>query len=113
AFDYEGEGPEVAVAVVAQETLDQAEDFAVARDFRPVSFVAIPPDGAFTGEPMFGQTRQAPAVLGRGKRLERDSAPIVVLGAEPDADAATVAPEAAAEGDIPEAGFQGRVRGAG
>ncbi|MCU0802155.1 MAG: translation initiation factor 2, partial [Rhodobacteraceae bacterium] len=32
AFDYEGEGPEVAVAVVAQETLDQAEDFAVARD---------------------------------------------------------------------------------
>ncbi|MGL5008404.1 MAG: hypothetical protein ACRC6I_00870, partial [Paracoccaceae bacterium] len=101
AFDYEGDGPEVHVAVVAQETLDQAEDFAVQYQFRPVSFVAIPPAGTFSGEPMFGQTKHAPAVLGRGKRLERDTVPVAVLTEEAVEPGVEAASEPAAVADDP------------
>lgn len=97
AFDYAGDGPDVQVAVVAQETLDQAEEFAVQYNFRPVSFVAIPPAGEFSGEPMFGQTKHAPVVLGRGKRLERDTVPVALPA---DAAPASVAePQAATLAD--------------
>ncbi len=80
-FDWSGTGPEMQVAVVARETLDEAEGFAVDRAFRPMSFVAIPPDGQFDGEPMFGATAFSVAALGKGRRLERDVVAIHVIGA--------------------------------
>jgi hypothetical protein len=82
AFDWCGDGPEVKVAVVARETLDEAESFAVDRAFRPMSFVAIPDPEAFDGEPMFGATAFSAAALGKGRRLERDLVPIRIIGAD-------------------------------
>jgi hypothetical protein len=96
AFDWSGFGTEVQVAIVAQETLDEAEGFAVQYNFRPISFVAIPPDGAFDGEPMFGQTKFAPNALGKGRKLQRDEVPIHLI-AQGGAGAA-----AAREQDAPE-----------
>ena len=84
-FDYAGDGPEVQVAVVAQETLDQAEGFGVQYQFRPVCFVAIPQDGAFPAEPYFGLTKAAPALLGKGRRVQRDAEAITLLADEPAA----------------------------
>ena len=43
-FDWSGKGATVKVAVVARETLAEAEGFAVAHRLNPVSFVAIPED---------------------------------------------------------------------
>ncbi len=81
-FDWYGTGSDVQVAVVARETLDEAEGFAVDRAFRPISFVAIPEAGAFDGEPMFGTTAFSVAALGKGRRLERDVVAIQLIGAD-------------------------------
>ncbi|MGL4320258.1 MAG: hypothetical protein ACRCS3_05280 [Paracoccaceae bacterium] len=89
-FDYAGEGPEVQVAVLAKETLDQAEEFAVGYKFRPVGFVGIPAAEDFAGEPHFGLTKFAPSVLGKGRRMEWDTAPVAW------ADSPEVADEVAA-----------------
>lgn len=77
-FDWSGDGPTVKVAVVARETLDEAEAFAVEHRFNPVSFVAVPEDGAFKGEPWFGPTAVSATLLAPGEKIERDSAPISV-----------------------------------
>ncbi len=87
-FDWAGDGPEVQVAVVARETLDEAEGFAVSNAFRPISFVAIPEDGKYDGEPQFGTTAFSVAALGKGRRLERDLVPIRIIGADTDVPAA-------------------------
>ena len=42
AFDYCGSGPDVKVAVIAKQTLAEAEAFAVGHRLNPVSFVAAP-----------------------------------------------------------------------
>lgn len=83
-YDYVVWGDTAQVAVVARETLIEAEDFAVAHQFNPVSFAAVPPKGVFAGEPMFGSTRVADALLSDTDPLERDAVPIVVLGTVPD-----------------------------
>ena len=103
-FDFAGEGDRVQVAVLAQETLDQAEGFAVQYNFRPVGFVGIPPEGAFDGEPYFGLTKAAPGLLGKGRRVERDTAPIALLAvaaAEPVAET-IAAPVAEEQNPFPE-----------
>ncbi len=87
AFDWSGNGPQVTVAVVARETLAEAEAFAAEHRFNPVSFVAGPADG-FDGEPFFGATSLVPA----GTRIEPDAEPIRVvtrdlIRAEADLDA--------------------------
>lgn len=82
-FDIAGNAPFVQVAVVARETLDEAEDFAAQHRFNPVSFVAIPAEGAFAGEPFFGETRAAPTLTGAGERVARDSEPVRVVTREP------------------------------
>ncbi|MBN2629805.1 MAG: hypothetical protein JXR75_04620 [Rhodobacteraceae bacterium] len=74
AFDWSGDGPQVTVAVVARETLAEAEAFAAEHRFNPVSFVAKP-DGGFDGEPFFGATSLLPA----GSRIEPDAEPISVV----------------------------------
>ncbi|WP_114966075.1 hypothetical protein [Alkalilacustris brevis] len=83
-FDCSGSGGALNVAVVARETLDEAEAFARQQGFNPVSFVAKPTDGSFIGEPFFGETSCAAEVLGRGEKVERDLIPVSVVGtAEP------------------------------
>ncbi len=79
-FDWSGSGPVVQVAVVARETLAEAEAFARENRFNPLSFVAIPGAGAFDGEPFFGPTSQAAASLPHGEKLERDRTPVRIIG---------------------------------
>ncbi|MDH3265010.1 MAG: hypothetical protein OEM24_13560, partial [Paracoccaceae bacterium] len=78
AFDYEAEGEMLHVAVVARETLEEAESFAVEHGFNPVSIVARPKGGSFTGEPFFGSTGAAAGLLPKGAKVERDVLPTLV-----------------------------------
>ncbi len=78
-FDIWGKGPRVQVAVVARETLDEAEGFIDQHRFNPVSFVAIPPAGAFGGEPFFGQTKAATRLLAAGESVARDQDPVAIV----------------------------------
>jgi hypothetical protein len=80
-FDWSGDGDVVQVAVLARETLDQAEAFLVPHGFNPISFVAIAPEGAFAGEPWFGPTAAAAGILGKGKSVTRDTDAIRLTGA--------------------------------
>ncbi|NEY89407.1 hypothetical protein [Tabrizicola oligotrophica] len=107
AFDWEVVGGEVRVAVIARDTLAEAEAFASEHRFNPVAFVAAPAEG-FSAEPWFGPTAQAVDLLAPGERVERDGAQVEILArsqsdeaakpaasgilAEPVAAAAAVAP---------------------
>ncbi len=93
-YDWVDEGDSAVVAVVARDTLDEAEDFASAHKFNPVSFVAIPRPDQFPREPWFGLTRAANGLLPPNDDLERDEAPITIVGRSPAAppQAAPVAP---------------------
>lgn len=99
-FDWHADADEpgmVHVAVVARETLDEAEGFAKDTGLNPVSFVARP-KGGFSGEAHFGPTAGASDILKPGVGLERDNAPVPrLLGkAAPKPDAT-----AAADTDMP------------
>jgi len=75
-FDWRAEGDRARVAVLARETMDEAEAFASEYKFNPVSFVARPGRGEFSGEPFFGKTRAATRLLPPGARLEPDTSPL-------------------------------------
>lgn len=75
-FDWRAEGDQARVAVLARETMDEAEGFAVEHRFNPVSFVARPDSGDFSGEPFFGKTRAATRILPPGERLVPDTSPV-------------------------------------
>jgi type IV pilus biogenesis protein PilP len=75
-FDWRAEGARARVAVLARETMDEAETFASDYKFNPVSFVARPGRGEFSGEPFFGKTRAATRLLPPGARLEPDATPL-------------------------------------
>jgi hypothetical protein len=70
-FDHVRRGDRYQVAVVALETLLEAETFAARYGFRPVGFVADPDRGLYPGIPYFGQTGMAETFL-KGERLEPD-----------------------------------------
>ncbi|MEL7255447.1 MAG: hypothetical protein AAGL23_14825 [Pseudomonadota bacterium] len=126
AYDWSMTGGEVCVAAVAIETLTEAESFAVDHGFSPLSFVAVPDEGAFEGEPFFGETVHAGDVLAPGDSVDRDEDAIRVTGKiappepepEPESDPAPetapepmaeVAPEPEPEPEpspVPIAGFQ-------
>jgi hypothetical protein len=94
-FDWSGKGATVKVAVVAKETLAEAEAFAVEHRLNPVSFVAIPEDGTFVGEPWFGPTAASAGLLAEDETVDRDREPVAILHRElPMA-------EAVAPADIP------------
>ncbi len=78
-FDWKADGPEVDVAVIARETLDQAEAFAQEHRFNPVSFVAVPDKGSFKGEPWFGPTSIASSFIADGEAVERDTKPVNIV----------------------------------
>jgi hypothetical protein len=69
AFDWFGHGATVQVAVVANETLDEAEEFAVEHRFNPVSFAARSDWHGEEWEPFFGRTDFSYAFLGAEAQL--------------------------------------------
>jgi hypothetical protein len=71
-FDWEVIDGAVHVAVVARETLDEAESFATEHRFNPVAFAAAPSRG-YMGEAFFGPTGQAATLLSAGETVERDA----------------------------------------
>jgi hypothetical protein len=98
-YDWSGTGAVVQVAVVARVTLDEAEAFAEDYRFAPVSFVAVPPDGRFGGEPYFGPTSRAGDHLPAGERLDRDQDPVRLLAASVTAGAIAEVADAAPQDD--------------
>ncbi|MEM6322330.1 MAG: hypothetical protein AAF748_01530 [Pseudomonadota bacterium] len=81
AFDWHAKDKDlVQVAVVARSTMAEAEQFAASYRFNPVSFVAIPPNGAFEGEPFFGLTDHAKRLHGDEANVERDTRRITIVG---------------------------------
>ena len=106
AFAHAVRGDRLQVAVVAIETLLEAEAFATDHGFRPVAVVADPADGIYPGPAEFGPTGIAPEIAG-GARVDLalgagfDVVPAPEPDAEPQAVAEpeTVAPVGAAASD--------------
>jgi type IV pilus biogenesis protein PilP len=97
AYDWVIEGDHAQVAIVARETLREAEEFAAERGFNPVSFVARPEAGQFMGEPFFGQTGASRALLPEGAGVTPDADPLRLTGkVAPVPPTAPVAPPAPA-----------------
>ncbi len=83
AFDWVTTGDLAQVAIVARETLREAEEFAVERGFNPVSFVARPTETEFYGEPFFGETGFARTLLGEQGFVEPDLEALRIVPEEP------------------------------
>ena len=96
-FDICEDGGTTHIAAVARETLAEAEAFASEHKFHPMCFVAAPDDQAFLGEPWFGPSAHASAVLTIGDTVEADGVRVVVIGD------ATVPPMPAEAEDAPDA----------
>lgn len=94
-FDYVMAGDVAQVAVVARETLEEAEGFTIARRMTPLGFTSVPPEGVFDAAPFFGPAAAAAEVLAPGEVLTREAAPVRV------GSGAGVAPAVADE--LPEA----------
>ena len=71
-FDWSGKAPSVEVAVVAKETLDEAEAFATEHKLNPLSFGTIAPVG-FDRDPFFGPSSVAKDFLPKGKSVQADT----------------------------------------
>ncbi|TQS73230.1 hypothetical protein ERN12_05555 [Rhodobacteraceae bacterium] len=78
-YDWSGTGADLRVAVVARETLTEAEEFAQAHGLNPVCFVATPEACDFTGEPWFGLSRHAAQHMPNGQTPEPDPVPMVIV----------------------------------
>jgi Tfp pilus assembly protein PilP len=78
AFSWSVSGGFTQIAAVARETLEEAEGFASQYGFNPVSFVAIPEPGVYSGEAYFGPTYFATQELG-GEIVERDVVQLPML----------------------------------
>ncbi|NIY78274.1 hypothetical protein HCZ23_02160 [Celeribacter sp. HF31] len=70
---------QVQVAVIARETLEEAEGFATEHRFNPISFVALPDADSYAGEPFFGRAKAADALIGAGTKVEPDESAIHIL----------------------------------
>ncbi|MEY8830688.1 hypothetical protein AB9K34_20135 [Sedimentitalea sp. XS_ASV28] len=97
AYDLKIGAERTQVAALAHATLAEAEHFATEHGFEPVSFVAIPEDGTFDGEPFFGEAGGLPA----GASLERDEHPVSIVG--PFIDPAPQDPVETSDADAPAA----------
>lgn len=80
-FDFAESEAGTSIAAVANETLEEAEGFAVEHAFGPVSFVAAPVEGTFPGEPFFGKTKAA-----GDSPVTRDDAPVSLSSISPVSD---------------------------
>ncbi|MBM7066847.1 hypothetical protein [Actibacterium sp. 188UL27-1] len=81
--DWVAQDDQLQIAVVARQTLDEAESFAAQHGFNPVAFVGIPEAPDHPVEPFFGATNQA---AGLGDLPNRADAPIAIAGILSDAD---------------------------
>ncbi len=82
-YDWTDAGTSAHVAVIARETLEEAEGFASQHRFNPVSFAALPNQGGFDGEVWFGATKLSETLLAGGEVVERDDVTLLA----PDAPA--------------------------
>nr|WP_319246889.1 hypothetical protein [uncultured Celeribacter sp.] len=78
-WDSHLSGDQLQMAVVARETLDEAEAFATEHQFNPVSFVAQPEPDRFGREPFFGRAKSADALIGAETDVEPDREILRVL----------------------------------
>lgn len=92
----------VKVAVVARETLYEAEAFAVEHRFNPVSFVAAPNPEIFAEEPFFGETNFSDMLLSQDDSVEPDDDVFSMIQQAEISDLPVVEVEAA-QGVIPAA----------
>lgn len=79
-FDWTGGGAQVQVAVIARETLEEAETFAHQHRLNPIGFAARAPAEDFVAEPWFGPSSVAANILAEGDRVEAERSPTVVIG---------------------------------
>ncbi|WP_298434243.1 hypothetical protein [uncultured Jannaschia sp.] len=100
AYDWEQRGDRLQVAVVALETLLEAETFAADFGFRPVAVVADPEDSIYPGLPNFGRTGIATELLGGatldlnlGDGFDVTPAPAPPAMPEPEPEPEMAAPE--------------------
>ncbi len=98
AYDISPDGTVTHVAAVARETLDEAEAFAREHGFEALSYVAVPDDNPFLGEPFFGPS---PAVADRtgSAAVEPDGIAVVVIG---DAEIPDRQPQAVGHESLPD-----------
>lgn len=79
-IDCERFGGRTHIAAVARETLKEAEVFAAAHGFNPVSFVAVPEPFTFQKEVFFGPTEMMPSILGPDAKVQRDELAVMIVG---------------------------------
>lgn len=109
-YDWHVTDGQIQIAVVARDTLREAEDFATQHRFNPLAFVATPEADSFEIEPFFGRTTCADRLIGKGTEVERDTdilstqsvknvkeTPPAPAAPKVTAPAATVAPKAASK----------------
>jgi hypothetical protein len=101
AYDISMDGAKTHVAAVAKETLTEAENFATEHRFHPVSFVAIPADAPYLGEPFFGPSSGAATLLEDGESVEPDGIAVVVVGPIPPISQPSPEPAAAPQDTTP------------
>ncbi|MEM1432088.1 MAG: hypothetical protein AAGG09_21735, partial [Pseudomonadota bacterium] len=86
-WDWRLDGKVLRIAVVARETLAEAQQFAAAQGFDPTAYLGNPDEDVFPGHPRFGGTAAESAPPDAASALMRDAAQA-----------------ASAEGDTPESG---------
>lgn len=92
-YDWTDAGASAHVAVIARETLEEAEGFASQHRFNPIYFAALPDQGGYDGEVWFGATQISETLLARGEVIERDDVTLLAV----DADIAPTAALAASD----------------
>jgi hypothetical protein len=92
-YDWTDAGASAHVAVIARETLDEAEGFASQHRFNPISFAALPNQSGYDGEVWFGATQLSETLLAQGEVIERDDVTLLAV----DADVAPKAELAASD----------------
>lgn len=99
-FDWrKAAGTKVLVAILARETLNEAESFAKDHRLNPVSFVARPAAKGFKGEVFFGKTAGVSALLGPDGKIEPDDGPVPDLTSLRASPARPPQPKTTAEPD--------------
>ncbi len=92
-YDWTDAGSSAHVAVIARETLEEAEGFASQHRFNPISFAALPNQSGYDGEVWFGATQLSETLLAQGEVIERDDVTLLAM----DADVAPTAELAASD----------------
>lgn len=80
AYDFAKGGGRTYIAIVARETLREAENFARDHGFQPIYFASAPEDFTYWGEPFLGATDLAAEVIEVVDDTLRDDAPVKIIG---------------------------------